>query len=95
MEAAHNPVARARPNELAALKWGDIDWQRSAFRIRAGRYRGHEGAPKTASSIRDIPNRTRRNGSAFAARMEIRRQVGAQGLPQVVKTAESVLDREA
>ncbi len=44
----------ARPNELAALKWGDVDNARGILRIRAGRYRGHEGPPKTASSVRDI-----------------------------------------
>jgi integrase len=44
----------ARPNELAALKWGDVDWQGSRFRIRAGRYRGVESAPKTAASVRDV-----------------------------------------
>ena len=44
----------ARPNELAALKWGDVDWQGARFRIRAGRYRGVESAPKTAASVRDV-----------------------------------------
>jgi integrase len=44
----------ARPNELAALKWGDVDAARGILRIRAGRYRGKEGPPKTASSVRDI-----------------------------------------
>jgi len=44
----------ARPNELAALKWGDVDGARGQFRIRAGRYRGVEGPPKTESSIRDV-----------------------------------------
>jgi integrase len=44
----------ARPNELAALKWGDVDPTRDLLRIRAGRYRGKEGPPKTASSVRDI-----------------------------------------
>jgi integrase len=44
----------ARPNELAALKEGDIDWARRTFRIRAGRYRGVESTPKTAGSIRDV-----------------------------------------
>src|SRR5262249_50262961 len=39
----------ARPNEMAALKWGDMDWTSSSFRIRAGRYRGVEGTPKTPS----------------------------------------------
>ncbi len=44
----------ARPNELAALRWGDIDGPRGIARIRAGRYRGKEGPPKTASSVRDL-----------------------------------------
>jgi integrase len=44
----------ARPNELAALHWGDVDATRGIVRIRAGRYRGKEGPPKTASSVRDI-----------------------------------------
>jgi integrase len=44
----------ARPNELAALKWGDIDWARATFRVRAGRYRGVESTPKTAGSVRDV-----------------------------------------
>jgi len=44
----------ARPGELAALKWGDIDWRTNKFRIRARRYRGDEAAPKTKSSTRDV-----------------------------------------
>ncbi|HEY3155375.1 MAG TPA: site-specific integrase [Candidatus Eisenbacteria bacterium] len=44
----------ARPSEMAALKWGDVDLKRETARIRAGRARGHEGAPKTPSSIRDL-----------------------------------------
>ena len=44
----------ARPNELAAVRWGDVDSGRGIVRIRAGRYRGKEGPPKTASSVRDI-----------------------------------------
>lgn len=44
----------ARPNELAALKWGNVDWAGGTFRIRAGRYRGVESTPKTASSSRDV-----------------------------------------
>ena len=44
----------ARPNELAALRWGDVDGVRGTLRIRLGRYRGQEGPPKTASSVRDI-----------------------------------------
>jgi integrase len=37
-----------------ALKGGDVDAARGILRIRAGRYRGKEGPPKTASSVRDI-----------------------------------------
>ena len=44
----------ARPGELAALKWGDIDWRNNKFRIRARRYRGEESTPKTKSSTRDV-----------------------------------------
>lgn len=44
----------ARPGELAALKWGDIDWRANKFRIRARRYRGEESTPKTRSSTRDV-----------------------------------------
>jgi integrase len=44
----------ARPNELAALKWDDVDWTHVAFRIRAGRYRGVESTPKTMGAIRDV-----------------------------------------
>jgi integrase len=44
----------SRPNEMAALKWGDVDWPSQRFRIRAGRYRGVESTPKTASSVRDV-----------------------------------------
>jgi integrase len=44
----------ARPNELAALKWGDVDTHGGRFRIRAGRYRGVESTPKTAASVRDV-----------------------------------------
>jgi integrase len=44
----------ARPNELAALRWGAIDWAGSRFRITAGRYRGVESAPKTPGSVRDV-----------------------------------------
>ena len=36
------------------MKAGDVDWSRGTFRIRAGRYRGEEGTPKTASSVRDV-----------------------------------------
>lgn len=44
----------ARPNEMAALKWGDIDLKQGTARIRAGRARGVEGTPKTPSSVRDV-----------------------------------------
>ena len=44
----------ARPNELAALKWGDIDWTAKTCSIRRGRYRGIEGTPKTKQSERTL-----------------------------------------
>jgi integrase len=44
----------ARPGELAALKWGDVDWPAGRFRIRAGRYRGVESTPNTSGSVRDV-----------------------------------------
>jgi integrase len=44
----------ARPNELAALKWSEVDTEGRTFRVRAGRYRGIESAPKTEGSVRDI-----------------------------------------
>ena len=39
---------------LGEFRWGDVDGGRGIVRIRAGRYRGKEGPPKTASSVRDI-----------------------------------------
>lgn len=45
----------ARPNELLALRWKDVDWVRKTFSITKGRVRGHEGLPKTASSERELP----------------------------------------
>lgn len=44
----------ARPNELAALKWGDVDWTARTCSIRRGRYRGVEGTPKTKHSERTL-----------------------------------------
>lgn len=45
----------ARPNELLALRWKDIDWNRKVISISKGRVRGKEGLPKTASSERELP----------------------------------------
>ncbi len=45
----------ARPNELLALRWKDIDWRRGDFKISKGRVRGEEGLPKTKSAERDVP----------------------------------------
>jgi integrase len=45
----------ARPNELMALRWGDVDWQSEILNINKGRVRGHEGDPKTKSAKRLIP----------------------------------------
>jgi len=45
----------ARPNELQALRWGDLDWHKTTISISKGRVRGKEGLPKTKSSEREIP----------------------------------------
>jgi len=45
----------ARPNELTALRFSDVDWLKREIRINKGRVRGHEGTPKTPSSKRIIP----------------------------------------
>lgn len=45
----------ARPNELQALRWSDIDWNKRQISITKGRVRGSEGLPKTASGDRLVP----------------------------------------
>jgi integrase len=45
----------ARPNELQALRWSDIDWKKKQISITKGRVRGSEGLPKTAAGDRLIP----------------------------------------
>lgn len=45
----------ARPNELQALRWSDIDWTNETISISKGRVRGKEGLPKTKSGERVIP----------------------------------------
>lgn len=45
----------ARPNELFALRWDDVNFARSEIYIRKGRVRGKEGLPKTNSSKREVP----------------------------------------
>lgn len=45
----------ARPNEILALRWSDIDWQRKEISITKGLVRGHEGLPKTAAADRVLP----------------------------------------
>ncbi len=44
----------ARPGEMAALRWGDVDLKRTTARIHTARARGIEGTPKTLSSVRDL-----------------------------------------
>jgi integrase len=45
----------ARPNEITALRWSDIDWHKEEISITKGRVRGVEGLPKTRSAERKIP----------------------------------------
>lgn len=45
----------ARPNELLALRFHDIDWVNQYISINKGRVRGHEGLPKTSSGERLVP----------------------------------------
>ncbi len=45
----------ARPNELLALRWSDVDWKREELSITKGLVRGKEGLPKTAEAERTIP----------------------------------------
>ena len=44
----------ARPGELIALRWADLDSPQATLRIRASRRRGRETGPKTAASVRDL-----------------------------------------
>ena len=44
----------ARPNELFALRWQDVKFERDEIHITKGRVRGKEGPPKTRSSKRTI-----------------------------------------
>ncbi len=45
----------ARPNEMLALRWSDIDWVSEVISISKGRVAGIEGLPKTRSGERLIP----------------------------------------
>lgn len=66
----------ARPNELMALRFSDVDWKKAEIRISKGRVRGKEGTPKTASSKRIIPLCE----PALNALLEVKsRSVGALG----------------
>lgn len=43
-----------RRGELLALKWGDVDWNRSKIRVRRSLYKGRFVSPKTEHSIREV-----------------------------------------
>lgn len=45
----------ARPNELSALRWDDVDFEGGIISITKGRVRGVEGSPRTLWSEREIP----------------------------------------
>ncbi len=45
----------ARPNEMQALRWTDVDFNRKEIHINKGRVRGKEGLPKSAAGNRYIP----------------------------------------
>lgn len=45
----------ARPGELLALRWKDVDFVRDEIRINKARVKGKEDLPKTGSSERYIP----------------------------------------
>jgi integrase len=44
----------ARPDEMFALRWADVDFERNEIHIRRGRVRGIEGTPKTTAGSRVI-----------------------------------------
>lgn len=45
----------ARPSELMALRWRNVNLEDGFIRIRTARVRGKEGKPKTRTSRREIP----------------------------------------
>jgi len=45
----------ARPSELQALRWTDLDWHRNEFQINKARVRGNEGKTKTPAGNRVVP----------------------------------------
>jgi integrase len=45
----------ARPNELAALRWRDLNFSKQEITISKGLVRGSEGLPKTRAGQRTIP----------------------------------------
>ena len=44
----------ARPSELLALRWGDVDIRGGFLTISKSRYQDSEGLPKTTGSERSI-----------------------------------------
>jgi integrase len=44
-----------RIGELLALRWRNVDFERSVIRVREAVYEGHNSTPKTQGGIRDVP----------------------------------------
>lgn len=44
-----------RIGEVLALRWSNVDFERSTIHVREAVYSGHFSTPKTKSSIRDVP----------------------------------------
>ncbi len=85
----------ARPNELIALRWTDIDWDKHEIDIRKGRVKGREALPKTGASQRRIQMPSRLEASLQAMKDDPNRVASVDGYVFVNKLGRpaSHLDR--